>query len=582
MARRIQRRSRCRDLYRQCVTSVVLGFLLFLVYSTLMISYRLHKRSLFEKYNIRNNFINKDLNWREREALESIPSLFTKEVLDVLNSTTSSDNPLSLDSLRKNHSVANSVQTSSEGNEDKMVPRFGHGTWIGKAFNDTPEMLHERSLRQEKRLERANELMNDDSLQKLETAAMARSRSVDSAPLGNYTIWKNEYRRGKSFEDMLRLMQDQIIMARVYSGLAKFTNNLALHQEIETQLMKLAWEEESTDIDQEQRVLDSIRDMGQILARAHEQLYECKLVTNKLRAMLQTVEDELENEQTYITFLTQLASKALPDAIHCLTMRLNLEYHLLPLPMRNFPRRENLENPKLYHYALFSDNVLAASVVVNSTVMNAQDPSRHVFHLVTDKLNFGAMSMWFLLNPPGEATIHVQRFEDFTWLNSSYSPVLSQLESAAMKKFYFKTARSESVESGSENLKYRYPKYMSMLNHLRFYIPRIFPKLEKILFVDDDVVVQKDLTPLWSIDLKGKVNGAVETCGVTFHRLDTYLNFSDKHISENFDPKFCGWAYGMNIFDLKEWKKNNITETYHFWQNLVSSSSWLIFNLKLL
>jgi len=25
-----------------------------------------------------------------------------------------------------------------------MVPRFGHGTWIGKAFNDTPEMLHER------------------------------------------------------------------------------------------------------------------------------------------------------------------------------------------------------------------------------------------------------------------------------------------------------------------------------------------------------------------------------------------------------------------------------------------------------
>ncbi|EFH58323.1 GAUT2/LGT2 [Arabidopsis lyrata subsp. lyrata] len=434
-----------------------------------------------------------------------------------------------------------------KGNEDKMVPGFGHGTWIGKgsnALNDTPEMLHERSVRQEKRLERANELMNDDTIQKFEKAAMARSRSVDSAPLGNYTIWKNEYRRGKNFEDMLRLMQDQIIMARVYSGLAKMTNNLALHEEIETQLMKLAWEGESTDIDQQQsRVLDSIRDMGQILARAHEQLYECKLVTNKLRAMLQTAEEELENTQTYITFLTQLASKALPDAIHCLTMRLTLEYHLLPLPMRNFPRRENLENPKLYHYALFSDNVLAASVVVNSTVMNAKDPSRHVFHLVTDKLNFGAMSMWFLLNPPGDATIHVQRFEDFTWLNSSYSPVLRQLESAAMKKFYFKTARSESVESGSENLKYRYPKYMSMLNHLRFYIPRIFPKLEKILFLDDDVVVQKDLTPLWSIDLKGKVN-------------------------DNFDSKFCGWAYGMNIFDLKEWKKNNITETYHFWQNL--------------
>ncbi|EFH58324.1 predicted protein, partial [Arabidopsis lyrata subsp. lyrata] len=117
MARRIQRRSRCRDLYQQFVTPVVLGFLLFLVYSTFMIGYRIHKRSSL-KDNFGNNFIDKDLNWREREALESVPSLFTKErlkqVLDALSATTSSDNPLSLDSLRKNHSMDNSVQTSSE------------------------------------------------------------------------------------------------------------------------------------------------------------------------------------------------------------------------------------------------------------------------------------------------------------------------------------------------------------------------------------------------------------------------------------------------------------------------------------
>lgn len=112
--------------------------------------------------------------------------------------------------------------------------------------------------------------------------------------------------------------------------------------------------------------------MGQTLAKAKEQLYECKLVTNKLRAMLQTVEEELEYTQTYTTFLTQLVSKSLPSAIHCLTMRLTLEYYLLPPLMRKFPRENNLENPNLYHHALFSDNVLAASVVVNSTVMNSQ------------------------------------------------------------------------------------------------------------------------------------------------------------------------------------------------------------------
>ncbi|XP_022574856.2 putative galacturonosyltransferase 2 isoform X1 [Brassica napus] len=454
-----------------------------------------------------------------------------------------------------------------------MVNNFGHGTWTreggGQVLNDTPEKLYQRRMRQERREKRAKDLMKKDNHQALEKAAIQRSRSIDSVAPGNYSIWRNEYHKSKNFEDLLRLMQDQIIMVRVYTSLAKMTNNLALHKELEAKLAKMEEEqEESINIDQQQRVLDTIRDMGQLLARARKQLYDCNLVTNKLRAMLQTAEEELVSTQTHTTFLNQLASKSIPHAIHCLTMTLNLEYSLLPAPMRHFPRMENLENPDLYHYALFSDNVLAASVVVNSTVTNANDPSLHVFHIVTDKLNFGAMSMWFLLNPPKEATVHVQRFEDFSWLNSSYSPVLRQLESEAMKKFYFKTERSESAESGAENLKYRYPKYLSMLNHLRFYIPKIFPKLDKILFLDDDVVVQKDLAPLWSVDLKGKVNGAVETCGVTFHRLKAYLNFSDQHVSEKFDPEYCGWAYGMNIFDLKEWRKHNITETYHFWQNL--------------
>ena len=51
----------------------------------------------------------------------------------------------------------------------------------------------------------------------------------------------------------------------------------------------------------------------------------------------------------------------------------------------------------------------------------------------------------------------------------------------------------------------------------------------------DDIVVQKDLTGLWSIDLKGNVNGAVETCGERFHRFDRYLNFSNPLIAKNFD-----------------------------------------------
>ncbi|MED6132939.1 Polygalacturonate 4-alpha-galacturonosyltransferase [Stylosanthes scabra] len=306
--------------------------------------------------------------------------------------------------------------------------------------------------------------------------------------------------------------------------------------------------------------------MGQVLSKAKDQLYDCKLVTGKLRAMLQTADEQVRGLKKQSTFLSQLAAKTIPDGIHCLSMRLTIDYYLLSPEKRKFPKSENLENPNLYHYALFSDNVLAASVVVNSAVKNAKDPSKHVFHLVTDKLNFGAMNMWFLLNPPGKATINVENVDEFKWLNSSYCPVLRQLESATMKEYYFKAGHPTS--GGSSNLKYRNPKYLSMLNHLRFYLPQVYPKLDKILFLDDDIIVQKDLTGLWDVNLHGKVNGAVETCGESFHRFDKYLNFSNPHIAKNFDPNACGWAYGMNMFDLKEWKKKDITGIYHKWQNM--------------
>ena len=180
------------------------------------------------------------------------------------------------------------------------------------------------------------------------------------------------------------------------------------------------------------------------------------------------------------------------------------------------------------------------------------------------------MNMWFLLNPPGKATIHVENVDDFKWLNSSFCPVLQQLESAAMKEYYFKADHPTTPSAGSSNLKYWNPKYLSMLNHLRFYLPQVYPKLDKILFLDDDIVVRKDLTGLWAADLKGNVNGAVETYGESFHRFDKYLNFSNPNIARNFDPSACGWAYGMNIFYLKEWKKNDITGIYHQWQRMVS------------
>ncbi|KAL7203611.1 hypothetical protein ACSBR2_016804 [Camellia fascicularis] len=398
-----------------------------------------------------------NIEWRERLALQDVKSLFSKEVIEVITANTDDLVPLSLDFLRKNNLSSSwkivGVETVVDSNatfveQNQIVPNIKQATPRGKQddstddrsqFVDTPAKLPRRQLGENIRESRAADLLKqDDEVNvKLENAAIERSKSVDSAVLGKYNLWRKENVNENS-DSTVRLMRDQIILARVYISIANMKNKYDLAQELQN------------------RLKESQRALG-------------------------------------------------------------------------------------------------------------EEPEKHVFHLVTDKLNFGAMNMWFLLNPPGKATIHVENVDEFKWLNSSYCPVLRQLESSAVKEYYFKADHSTA---GSSNLKYRNPKYLSMLNHLRFYLPQVYPKLDKILFLDDDIVVQRDLTGLWSVDLHGKVNGAVETCGESFHRFDKYLNFSNPHIARNFDPNACGWAYGMNFFDLEEWKKKDITGIYHKWQNM--------------
>ncbi|XP_057464019.1 probable galacturonosyltransferase 4 [Actinidia eriantha] len=364
----------------------------------------------------------------------------------------------------------------------------------------------------------------------------------------------------------VRQLKDQLIRGRVYLSLSATRNNPHFMRELRLRMKEVqrALGYATKDSELPKNSYEKLKAMEQTLAKGNQIQDDCTTIVKKLRAMLHSTEEQLRVHKKQTLFLTHLTAKTLPKGLHCLPLRLSTEYFSLNSSEQEFPNQEKLEDPKLYHYALFTDNILAAAVVVNSTISHAKDPSRHVFHIVTDKLNYAAMRMWFLANPSGKATIQIQNIEEFTWLNSSYSPVLKQLASPAMIDYYFKTRRADS----DSNVKFRNPKYLSIMNHLRFYLPNIFPKLNKVLFLDDDIVVQKDLSGLWHIDLKGKVIGSVETCGESFHRFDRYLNFSNPLISKNFDPHACGWAFGMNIFDLEEWKRQNITEVYHSWRNL--------------
>ncbi|XP_030533657.1 hexosyltransferase GAUT11-like [Rhodamnia argentea] len=357
-----------------------------------------------------------------------------------------------------------------------------------------------------------------------------------------------------STTSLSRQLAEQMTLAKAYVVIAKEHNNLHLAWELSSRirscqllLSKAAMRGDPVTFDEAEPIIKSL---SSLIFKAQDAHYDVATTIITMKSHIQALEDRANAAIVQSTVFGQLAAEALPKSLHCLNVKLTVNW--IRNPSLQKLAEETVYSPRLvdnnlYHFCIFSDNLLATSVVVNSTVSNADHPQQLVFHIVTNGISYGAMQAWFHRNDFKGATIEVQNIEEFTWLNASFAPIVKQLSDA-------------DAEPKMWN-----QKYLSLLDHLRFYIPDIYPQLEKVVFLEDDVVVQKELTPLLSLELHGNVNGAVETCLEAFHRYYRYLNFSNPLISTKFDPQACGWAFGMNVFDLIAWRKANVTSWYHYW-----------------
>ncbi|KAK9268512.1 hypothetical protein L1049_000265 [Liquidambar formosana] len=178
-------------------------------------------------------------------------------------------------------------------------------------------------------------------------------------------------------------------------------------------------------------------------------------------------------------------------------------------------------------------------------------PEKVVLHIITDRKTYSPMQAWFSLHPLSPAIIEVKGLHHFDWFTKGKVPVLEAMEKDQRVRSQFRGGSSAIVANNTEKpvviaakLQALSPKYNSLMNHIRIHLPELFPSLNKVVFLDDDIVIQSDLTPLWDIDMNGKVNGAVETCRgddkfVMSKRLKSYLNFSHPLIKKNFDPNEC-------------------------------------------
>lgn len=66
---------------------------------------------------------------------------------------------------------------------------------------------------------------------KMNAAAAERARELNTTVMGRYSIWRKEYENPNS-DSTLKLMRDQIIMAKAYAKIAKTKNYNSLYDSL--------------------------------------------------------------------------------------------------------------------------------------------------------------------------------------------------------------------------------------------------------------------------------------------------------------------------------------------------------------
>lgn len=88
-------------------------------------------------------------------------------------------------------------------------------------------------MRQERREQRTSELIQQDKQRdnRMVDAAIERSKSLDTTIRGKYSIWRRDYENPNS-DSTVKLMRDQIIMAKAYATIAKSKNDSILYNSL--------------------------------------------------------------------------------------------------------------------------------------------------------------------------------------------------------------------------------------------------------------------------------------------------------------------------------------------------------------
>lgn len=108
------------------------------------------------------------------------------------------------------------------------------------------------------------------------------------------------------------------------------------------------------------------------------------------------------------------------------------------------------------------------------------------------------------------------------------------------------------------------------LNYARIYLADILPRhVNRVIYLDSDLVVIDDINKLWEVDLEDKVVGAPEYCHANFTNYFTDAFWSDPLFASAFEGRrACYFNTGVMVMDVEKWRLGKYTEKVEKWMEV--------------
>ncbi|KAI5341081.1 PREDICTED: probable [Prunus dulcis] len=197
-------------------------------------------------------------------------------------------------------------------------------------------------------------------------------------------------------------------------------------------------------------------------------------------------------------------------------------------------------DPSLVHVAMTIDSeyLRGTMAAVHSVLKHASCPDNTFFHFIASDSS--------LVN-----------LQDLTRIVQSTFPSLS------FRVYVFRERLVNNLISSSIRQALDNP-----LNYARSYLADLLdPCVERVIYLDSDVIVVDDVQKLWKISLSGsRVIGAPEYCHANFTKYFSDGFWKDSELSKVFEGKKpCYFNTGVMVMDLVRWREGEYTKKIENW-----------------